>query len=608
MKSNPRRPRPGLRRAAQRAILLVASFFFVALAPAAAGQLASPLAAPPARPTLDDAALAWVENTLSTLTLRQRVAQLVMPWVRGGQLRPAESQRLRRWVEQDGVGGLIVSRGPASEFAPALNRAQSLAHVPLLIVSDLETGPGMRLTGGTNLPPAMAFGAAADERLAREAGRITGREARAAGIHMTLGPVLDVNTSARNPIINTRAFGDDPLLVARLGSAWLSGAREANLLAAGKHFPGHGSTEVDSHIGLPIITATAEQLIAVELPPFSAAIAAGMEGVLVGHIAVSGLDGTGAPASLSARIVNGLLRTELGFDGLVITDALNMGAITRNLEVAEASIRAILAGADVLLQPPGERAVIDAIVHAVETGRIPRERIDQSARRVLRAKAAAGLHRGPRGGTAGGSGIIGSAAHSRFVDEVAEASLTLPRDRLGLVPFRAEVRRILHVVYVGQGSRFSAQTLTSALTGQGYRVDVVQVGERTGASAFAALRDQARAADLVIASAQVTPREYVGSVELGGAFPRFVRELAAAGLPVLVVSFGSPYLLHSFPEIPTYLLAWSGSAESQRAVARALTGRASITGRLPVELRPHHQRGEGIQRLVGAPRNVAPGR
>ncbi len=551
-------------------------------------EAASPVAVTDPFSELSPEAVEWVERTLAGMSLRQRVAQMVMPWVPGGRIAPGsvEHQRLRRWIQEDQVGGLIVSRGPAAEFGPAMNAAQAMAGVPLLVVSDLETGPGMRLTGGTNFPPAMAFGAADDEELAREAGRITAREARAVGIHMTLGPVLDVNHNPRNPIINTRSFGEDPTLVARLGAAWIEGAREQGLLTAGKHFPGHGATGLDSHIGLPVIPASVAELTAADLVPFRAAIRSGMEGVLVGHLAVAALDGPNAPpASLSPAVVTGLLREELGFDGLVITDALNMGAITRRHPVPEASIRAILAGADVLLQPPGERAVIDAVVAAVESGRIPVARIEQSARRVLSAKAAAGLHRESRVQAGEASRLVGSPDHAGTARQVAERSITLVRDRASLVPLPGEARRVLHVAYGRSGSRFTAPTLTSALQAGGRTVQTVQVDERTPATTFSSLIERARSADLVVVSASVFPREYVG-IELQGGFPNFVETVSAAGVPVIAVSFGTPYLLDSFPSVPAFLLGWSSTAASQRAVARVLLGEAGAVGRLPVTVSP----------------------
>jgi beta-N-acetylhexosaminidase len=545
---------------------------------------------------VDPEAAAWVEDVMSQLDLRQRVAQLVFPWIRGGSIprSTAEYARIRRWIQEDRVGGLIVSRGPVEQFAPTLNGLQGLAGVPLLIVSDLETGPSMRLTGGTNIPPAMAFGAADDEGLAYEAGRLTAREARAAGIHVTLGPVLDVNSNPLNPIINTRSFGEDPEQVGRLAAAWIAGAREGGLLTVGKHFPGHGATEVDSHIGLPTLTVGPAELDRLDLAPFRRAVQGGMDGVLVGHIAVPAIDGPGAPpASVSPRITGELLREQMGFGGLVITDALNMGAITRNYSVEEASILALLAGADILLQPPGERSVIAAIVRAVESGRIPRERIDEAVRRVLLAKAAAGLHAGPVARAPGGRA---PAEHARIAARVAAASITLARDRDGLVPLPTSARSILHIAYSGDGGRFSAPTFAAVLRAAGRNVEVVAVNNATSAATYRTLRDRARRADLVIASANLIPREYRGPLALQDGYSRLIEELVTGGVPVVALSFGSPYLLDSLPSVPAYLLAWSAGSESQRAAAEALVGRAPITGRLPVSLPPHHRVGEGITR------------
>jgi len=545
---------------------------------------------------LDPEALAWVEASLAALDLRERVGQMVMPWIRGGDIPrgSADFRRIRRWIEEDRVGGLIVSRGPVGEFAPMMNVLQALAAVPLLIVSDLETGPGMRLTGGTVLPPAMAFGASGSVDLAFEAGRITAAEARSAGIHVTLGPVLDVNSNPLNPIINTRSFGEDPGMVGALGAAWVAGARAGGLLTVGKHFPGHGATEVDSHMSLPTLGAGLDELGAIDIPPFREAMRSGMDGVLVGHIAVPAVDGVGAPpASLSRGIISGLLREQLGFDGIVFTDALNMGAITRNYSVPEASILAILAGADVLLQPPGERAVIDAIVAAVMSGRISRERIDQSARRVLKAKAAAGLHSGP---TVRATGGLAPSGHARLAAEIAAASITLARDRNDLVPLATGVRRIIHIAYSSPGSAPTGQILNSRLEASGRAVEAVRVTDRTPEAAFSALAERAAQVDLVIVSANLAPREYRGSLVLENEYSRFVSDLVARGIPVVAISFGSPYLLDRLPTLPTYLLAWGAGAESQRAAARALLGEAPIRGRLPVSLPPAHGRAEGIQR------------
>jgi beta-N-acetylhexosaminidase len=413
---------------------------------------------PPRVPPLrtDSAGRAWVEQTLAGLTLRQKVAQLVFPWISGqsASANSAEHERMLAWVTRDEVGGLIVSTGTPAAVATKLNAAQMRAGVPLLVVSDLETGAGMRLSpGGTVMPPAMAFSAAGDTALARQAGRATAAEARAVGIHMTLGPLFDVNSNPANPIINVRSFGESPEQVARMGTAWMRGARDGGLLSVGKHFPGHGDTHVDSHVGLAQTGADSTRLRTVEMAPFATAVQAGIDGILVGHIAVVGLEGPGAaPASLSPRIIGGELRGRLGFGGLVFTDALNMGGVTRSYSVSEAAIRALLAGADVLLQPPGHEVVIDRIVAAVESGRIPAARIDEAARRVLTAKAAAGLHRGARVDPSLVAEQVGTDAHRQTARRVAEGSITLVRDGGGLVPLRPGAR-VLHVTYTETGRR-----------------------------------------------------------------------------------------------------------------------------------------------------------
>jgi beta-N-acetylhexosaminidase len=570
----------------------------------AAQQDTTPAAAPepPRIPPLqtDSAGQAWVEQTLARLSLRQRVAQLVFPWISGQSMaaNPSERERMLAWVSSGEVGGLIVSTGTPAALAAKLNAAQMRAAVPLLIVSDLETGPGMRLTpGGTTMPPSMAFGAAGDTALARQAGRATADEARAVGIHMTLGPLFDVNSNPANPIINVRSFGESPEAVGRMGTAWMRGAREGGLLSAGKHFPGHGDTHVDSHVGLPQVSGDAARLQSVEMAPFGTAVRAGIDAILVGHIAATGLEGPNAPpASLSPRMIGDELRGRLGFEGLVFTDALNMGGVTRNYSVSEASIRALLAGADVLLQPPGHPAVIDNIVAAVEAGRIPAARIEEAARRVLRAKAAAGLHRGARVDASAVAGRVGTDAHRALARQVAERSVTLARDARNLVPLRPGAR-VLHVTYTETARGPAGGGLNSALVAGGLRVDHVRVGPSTSAATFASLRERASAADVVVASVMVQPVQY-RALGIGGGFGAWVEGLAAAGRPIVAVSLGSPYLLGSFPSVPAYLLAWSNAGASEAAAGRALLGIAPIRGRLPVSMPPHHRAGEGIDRAA----------
>jgi beta-N-acetylhexosaminidase len=553
--------------------------------------------------------------------LRAKVGQLVFTWVPGGYASTSspEFEMLRRRVVDDGVGGVAISIGLPHTYAVKLNALQRLARVPLLVASDFESGgPGMRLGrvyalphllslgGGTTFPPTMAFGAIGDERFAYELGRITALEARAVGVHLTFAPVLDVNSNPENPIINTRSFGEDPELVARLGAAFIRGARAGGLLTTGKHFPGHGDTRSDSHIDLPTISATRERLMKVELVPFRRAIRAGVDAIMTAHIAAPAILGPDPPpATLSPYFLRELLREELGFRGVIFTDAMRMGAIANRYGPGEAAVRAIEAGADVILSPGDVTAVIDAVIEAVRSGRIPETRLDRSVRRVLELKARAGLHRGRLVDVEAVADVVARAEHLAFADTAAARSITLPRDRDGLVPIdTSRVRRVLSVTFARRTNPVAGRTFNRRMAARFEAFDTAWVSESTHPAVYDTLAVLARSVDLVLASVYVSPRAGLGSVAVPPAFARFVNGIVDAGVPTVVVSFGNPYLLTDLHSVGTYLLAWGGREVSQRAAAAALLGAAPITGRLPISLPPFHRAGEGLRRDVtdGAPR------
>lgn len=558
---------------------------------------APPAAAQTAAPAPDSAA--WVESTLKSLSLRAKIGQMVIAWT-GGEYVAVDSpefDRLREWVERDGIGGLILSIGTPHGYAAKLNALQRRAAVPLLAMTDMESGPGMRLAGaytlphllpqggGTVFPPVMALGAVGDDSLAFQVGMATAREARAVGVHMTLAPVLDVNSNPNNPIINVRSFGEDPHRAARLAAAYIRGAHAGGLLTAGKHFPGHGDTEVDSHLALPAIRGNRARLDSVELVPFRAAIAANVDGMLVGHLALVDLLGPEAPpASLSPFAVDTLLRRQLGFGGLVITDALNMGAVVRRYGNAEAAVRAVEAGADLLLQPPEIGVAMDAVVDAVRSGRLTESRIDAAVRRILAAKAAAGLHRQRIVDLDRVDEVVGSRAHTELARQVAERSLVLARNRNTLLPLTADARRVLVVAYAGRNDLVAGRAFAAELRAAGHEVQLVRVDEAAGEAEWSALRKDAATADRIVAAMFVQPRESRGSVAAGDGFASLIRQWAEAGKPVIGISFGSPYLLGSFPTVPAFVLAWGGGEPSQRAAARALVGKIPMPGQPPVTL------------------------
>ena len=565
---------------------------------------------PPA--TLDDDARRWVDRTLATLTLRQAVAQLVIPWIPGGYASESDPdfQDLLGWVDE-GLGGVSISIGVPDAYVAKLNRLQSRARIPLLVTSDFENGgPGMRINhsyaipsllaqgGGTSFPPTMAFGAAGDEELAFEYGRITAVEARAVGVHWLFAPVLDVNSNPENPVINTRSLGEDPEAVGRLGAAFIRGARAGGALTTAKHFPGHGDTRTDSHIQLPVIGADRERLDRVELVPFRAAVDAGVDAVMTAHVAVPGVLGDDRPATMSPELMTDLLRGEMGFGGILFTDALRMGAITDGYGAGEAAVLALEAGSDVLLAPDGIGVAIEAVAAAVESGRVTRERIDRSVRRLLEAKARLGLHRGARVEPGAVATRVGTAGHRAVAERAAAASLTLVRDRDGVVPL-ALGSSVLSVTYARPNALLAGRTFDATLRSSAARMSAVRVGPDTPWAVYDSLFHAAREVDAVVVGAYVPPRSGVGSVGVPAAFRAFVERVAGLGGPrVAIVSFGSPYLLAAFPDAGTYMVAWGGWEVSQRAAARAVTGAAPISGRLPISIPPLHGVGEGLDRDV----------
>ena len=567
---------------------------------------------PGAATPLSTADQRWIDRTLASLTLRQKVGQLIMPWVGGeyAAVGSPEFEQVRKWVEEDGVGGLVLSIGLPLSYAAKLNELQTRARVPILVASDMENGPGMRLGniyalpsllpqgGGTVFPPVMALGATGSEDLAYKLGQVLGSEARAIGVHMVFGPVLDVNSNPLNPIINTRSFGENPQLVSRLAQAYIRGARSAGLMSTGKHFPGHGDTDVDSHLDLPTIRADRAHLDSVDLPPFRSAVSAGIDAIMTAHIAVVGVEGANAgPATLSRGFMTGILRDEMHFGGVLFTDAMTMGGVAKRYGATEPLIMAVDAGADVLLMPHSVPEAITTIVDAVKAGRITEARIDASVRRILTSKARAGLRSGRLVDLNTVDRVVDIPAHTQVADEIAERSITLAQDEMNLVPLVGDsTKRILSITYADPSDLVAGRAFTAAVTERLPGIQSVRVDSRTTEAEYGDLAAGADSAGLLIVSAYVSPREFAGSVGTQGGFSPFIEKLALSGKPIIVISFGSPYLLSAFPSVSSYLLAWGGAPISQRAAALALLGEREINGRLPISLPPTIPFGAGVHR------------
>ncbi len=550
----------------------------------------------------------WAEETLASLSLRQKVGQLMMPWVLGdyAPTGSASHERIVRMIEEQGVGGVIMSVGTPTDVAVKLNDLQEHAAVPLLVAADLETGAGFRmrgavfgtidLGGATDFPTLMAVGATGSPRLAYQMGRVTALEARALGIHVPFAPVLDVNNNPNNPIINVRAFGEDPRAVSEMGAAFVAGVQDHGAIATGKHFPGHGDTDVDSHLALPVIRHDRARMDSVELRPFQAAIDAGMGAIMTAHISVPSLNGGGSdPATLSPYVLSTMLRDEMGFDGLIFTDAMDMNAIARGRTAAEAAVRAIEAGADVILMPASVPAAINGIVSAVESGRIPESRIDRSVRRLLQTKVSMGLDTLRSVDIAQLKNTVGIPEHATLAGHIAEQSITVLKNDRNLLPLRGtRTARVLSVTYRRQTDVLAGRTFNAELRSVYPRLSTFDLDRDAGTERYEALWRQVSGNALVVVNTYVTALSYQGSVAIPQELSDFIQRLGDAGVPHVVVSFGNPYLIRDFPEVQSYMLAWSSSQASQRAAARGLFGAFEISGRVPTRIPPLFEIGDGI--------------
>ena len=599
-------------------------FSLVGCVAAGALLLAAP---PPLPPDLDATAVRWVTDTLGAMTLDQKVGQLIQPSFRSTYL-SSDSERydtLVSLVHEQHVGGFLLfgGREPAPNVllnagysrsvlgqslaaASITNRLQAISALPLLNSADFETGVGFRLTGATTFPRAMAFGAAGDDRLAFEAGRITAQEGRALGIHVNFAPVADVNNNPRNPVINTRSFGEDPAAVGTLAAAYVRGLTEGGMLATLKHFPGHGDTDTDSHLGLPLISHPRSRLDRVELPPFEAGIEAGASAVMTSHIELPSLDPQpGRPATLSHAIVTGLLRETLGFDGLVYTDSMRMRGVTNLVEPGEAAVTAIGAGHDIVLHSPDDPAVFSGLKQAVEDGTLTQARVDASVQRVLEAKARLGLHRNRSVSVDTLPLVVGTRAHRAVAAEVSRRGMTLIKDERGDVPLT--VPRSASVLYLsvldypsGWGNGAPSRTFLPALTERWPNVTAVEVSDRTSRAELELVRASIDRYDAVVASVFVRTASFSGRMDLALDVADLLRAVARGSArtarPFVTVFFGNPYAATFLPELPAMLLTYDFYDLAEGNAVRAITGQAPINGHLPIALGDQFPVGHGLTR------------
>lgn len=574
------------------------------MTPSGRAQKKSPAKAQ--RPATSASSNAWVEATLKKMTPREKLGQMLMIYY-FGVFTPAESadyKELLHQVEENHVGGLItgtirgplgIERGQVYPTAVLNNELQGHAKIPLLVGSDFESGTSMRIDEGTSFPSAMAIAATGDPKLAYTAGKITALEARAAGIHWIFAPDADVNDNPNNPIINIRSFGEDPQRVAEFATQFLRGVEDNGALATAKHFPGHGNVNADSHLTTATVPGDRQELEGTELVPFRAAIAAGVSSIMPGHLIVPALEPDATiPATLSPKILTGVLREELKFKGLIVTDAMDMGGVTSHYPQGEGAVRAVEAGADVILQPLIPDAALDGLEEAVKAGRISMKRIDESVRRILQAKARLGLDKNRLADIPRLNEKFGRPEFAAQAQAIADRGVTLLRDSQQLLPLDAtRPLRVLLVSLSADSDPYPGEIVETEIR---WRVDSLKMlrADTQFVNVSALKLPSPESYDVAVAALFVRVADRKGNVGFPDDQRAFVNQLLAAGKPAVVLAFGSPYLVERFPNAKTWLAEFSTNDVSQRAAVRVLFGQSAIGGQIPVTVPGTAKRGDGM--------------
>ena len=573
-----------------------------------------PLPAPSTRPApfdprapLTPTQTRWIDSTLASLSLRERIGQMVMVWVLGDYTSNGDSSfaEVRRWIERDHIGGVSMSLGTPVEVAAKINSMQRISRVPLIASADLEPGLG-RLEGGvfthylleagsaTVFPSAMAIAATGRDQDAYDAAKVIATEARGVGIQINFAPTVDVNNNPSNPVINTRSFGEDPERVGRLSALFVRGTQDGGAVSTAKHFPGHGDTDVDSHVGLPVVGANWARLNTVELVPFRAAINAGAGMVMTAHIALPAVEGDSTtPATLAPRIITGVLRDTLRFRGVAITDAMTMEGVGKGYSVEESSVLSVKAGADIILKPSDPTKAIDAVLAAVERGEISRARIDSAARRVLELKARTGVAFQPLVDLEALREVAGSPAPRATAADIARRAVTLLRDNGSLLP--AAGRRVAIVQYMPETELRAGKIFSTDVRAGIPGARVFKISPASSQTDLDSIARQVAGSDRVVVAAYVRRIEGEGRPAVPPHVARWIDTLASRE-KVIAVALGNPYLIRQFPSVSTYLVTYGVGDALERAAAAVVLGRAAVMGTSPVSLPGFFKRGDGIRR------------
>lgn len=542
----------------------------------------------------------WVSATLSQMSLEEKIGQMMAPAFvfRFYNEDDPDFQHMIRLVKDYHIGGAMFYRANPYAVARDIQRLQDEAKIPLMMMADIEWGITMRINEGTDFLQNMAVGATGSEEYAYQMGKITAEEARVFGVQAGYAPALDVNNNPDNIIINTRSFGENPEMVGKLGSAFIRGLQDGGVYATAKHFPGHGDTDVDSHLGLPVIGASAERIENTELAPFRAAIAAGVKMVMVSHITYSAFPQMeGRPASIDPYFTTEVLRNQLGFEGLAVTDAMDMRGITNNYWGGDAAVRAINAGIDMVLIPPQFESTYRFVVQAAKDGRIPAERIDTSVRRILQAKFDQGLFQKPQIDFEKIEQVVATNAHSQKAAEIAEAAMTLLRDEKNVLPLAAEnIKKAMVLTITDRKNSSYDAALNREVSRRIPGAMTAMIDPRTTVAEAQEIVAMADSVDAIVAGVFVTWGSYKGSVSLPDTVVMLLDQLFETETPMAVVSFGSPYEIRKMPNTPSYLCAYGTGGTAVNAAVKAVFGEIPVRGKLPVSIPEFYAIGDGLQR------------
>ena len=558
----------------------------------------------------------WAEKTIKKLTLRQKIAQMMIyrMHLKYASITPQKWNEIKSLLDNDGIGGIHIWSGDGSSALSMLNEIQRRSTIPIVIDADIERGLGQRFPSGTDFPPLMAITATGNPNNAYEVGAIVAKESRAAGVQWNLSPVVDVNNNPLNPIINTRSFSENPGIVREYAAQYIRGLQENGMISTAKHFPGHGDTQTDSHSSLAMIPSDSSRLWSVELKPFIDVANAGVDAIMIAHVHAPDFQPeSDIPATLSKFWVTDILKNKIGYKGIIITDGMGMGGVTKNYADDYAIIEAVKAGCDVIIQNYDIVGSINAIEYAVKNNEISIEQINSSALKMLKMKENAGLHLNPFVDLDFMMKTIGIKEHREASDRISTEAITLVKDEKNLLPLDVDLKDTLYVFDIyDQEHKHSLSSISSSLKRERFPIRTIQIDESDKKHVLDAILGKIPKNSRILINAFVSPKEWKDRIFFPDNETYFVKELMKISDRVILASLGTPYLLMDFPDVSTYLCAYKGSSVMQNALYKALMGKENISGRLPISIPGMYEIGSGLflEKRVEGPivKKIEPGK